>query len=199
MDEFFNTPSPYIVAFHVNTLCCPNGSRMLHKDLIRYCHSIDGVFLPLVLHNYFSHYDIDFLVYLINEFGKTKSLMPHLEKFYVKRKLGNPIVRRIRNLHQNFMVRCVFGDNARGINWKMVTDIKKKLRVLFGLQEFMYIMHFIGWSVNPLSFCYQLPLACMGVVRSVLEPYPNSMLQVKIVKIVVEVGSAKFSYDSVPT
>ena len=198
-DDFAITPSSYIVTFHVNTLCCPNGTQMINSKLIRYTRSIDGVLLPLILHNYFSHYDVDFLVYLIEQFNKTESLLPHVNIFLETRLLGDPHLRRVRNLRQNFMIRCMFGYNAPAINWKLIKEIKETLREVFDLKDFPYILHFIGWSANPLSLCYQIPLVCMSMLRSVLVEYPTELSSVKIEKIVLEVGSAKFPYDSRPS
>ncbi len=193
------TPSSYIVSFHIHTLCSPNGTRMIHDKLVRYSRSIDGVLLPLILHNYFSHYDIDFLVYIIKLFNKTKSLLPHVKKFLDKRSLGDPHLRSIRNLRQNFMVRCVFSYGAPRIDWKFINEIKQKLRDIFDLQDFPYTLHFIGWSVNPVTLCYQLPLACMNMIQSVLVEYPPDLSKYRIEKIILEVGSAKFPYDLKPS
>ena len=196
LDEFCMVPSSYIVCLHVNTLSSPDGTRMIDNKLIRYNQSIDGVLLPLILHNYFSQYDIDFLIYLIQVFKKEDALMPHVKEFLDKRNLGEPYVRKIRNLRQNFMVRCVFNGSAPGVNWECIKGVKQKLRELFDLKDFPYVLHFIGWSVNPLSVCYQLPLVCMGTVRLALEPYPSVLTAAMIDKVVIEVGSTKYPYDS---
>ena len=196
IDEFTVSPSSYTVSFYVNTLCCPDASPMIDSNLIRYKTSIDGVLLPLVLHNFFSHYDIDFLIYLLEAFNKKQILMPHIDTFLSKRTLGDPYVRAIRNLRKNFLVRCVFDQTAPGLNWESIKIMKQKLRILFHLENFPYILHFIGWSVNPLSICYQLPLPCMHSVRSALENFPPVLTEAKVIKAIIEIGTTKFPYNS---
>lgn len=197
LDELMYDPSPYVIAFFVNTLCSPNGTQMVDSKLIRYPKSIDGILLPLILHNYFSNYDIDFLVHLIDTFNKSQSLQPHLKRYKELRQLGQPYVRKVRNSHQNLMIRCLCSNDHPSINWITVSQVKNKLREVFELTDFPYLMHFIGWSINPISLCYQLPLACLSSIRVIMDNYPTTLVQAKIIKVVIEIGSAKFVYDSV--
>lgn len=197
LDEFMSDPSPYLVAFYVTTLCSPNMTQMLDPKLIWYPKSIDGVILPLVLHNYISNYDIDFLLHLINVFDKEETLLPHVKHFTEQRQLGQPSVRKIRNNKQNFMIRCICNADHPSINWKTIKEVKNTLKQVLDFTKFPYLLHFIGWSVDPLSLCFQLPLACMAMVRVSLYKYPDALVEAKIIKVYLEVGSAKFVFDSV--
>lgn len=150
--------------------------------------------MPLILHSYISDVDIDFLLYVLELLGVSNHLMPAINSYYQQRKLDQPTCRKIRDVRLSCLVCCSLQQNT-SVTFKIITAMKDKLKQLFGLENFPYIMQFMGWMNEPLSCYFQLPQACMDNVHKSLEKYPTDLLTINIVSIRLEVGSAIFNYQ----
>lgn len=194
-DQFIDGhPSTYAVVFHINSLVCPDGSPFIEPGLIRCRSCLDGVFIPLVLHSFMSRLDIDMLVYLIEVFEKTDTLMPHVQAFLSSRKFGDPYVRRIRNVKRNFLIRCIYTGSASGLNFKVALSLKAVLKELFDFEAYPYLLQYVGWSASPLSLCYMAPFPCMYRVRDTLKPFPSKLRKANVRRVIIEIGSAIFPF-----
>ena len=186
--------SNYTLSFIIHSLCCPDGSTLIAPDIIRSNTTVDGILVSLILHSYISSYDIDFLVHLLKVLDKIELVRSAIDRYYDKRTLGKPFLRKIKRIRSLFLLRCVFQSGFSGLTFDVVTDVKTTLKSLFGFDSFPYVMQFMGWSTNPVSLYFQLPQTCMPTVRQALEPFPTSLKDAKINEVTLEVGSAKFIY-----
>ena len=131
---------------------------------------------------------------MLKVLDKIKPVRTAINRYYDKRTLSKPFVRKIKRIRSLFLVRCVFQPGFSGLTFAVVTDIKTTLKSLFCFDSFPYITQFMGWSTNPVSLYFQLPQTCMTTVRQALEPFPTSLKDAKINEVILEVGSAKFTY-----
>ena len=73
--------------------------------------------------------------------------------------------------------------------------VKRKLLTLFRLEDYPFLIQYVGWRSRPLSLCYQMPQACMQTVEESVTGSPISLKEEKIRRVVVSVGTAKFLYN----
>lgn len=190
MDLFNDGSSCYTLHYAIVTLCCPDGSPLIDSSLIQSTMTIDGIMMPLLLYHYISNIDIDLLVHLMRVLGMIDVLTPVLEVYYGQKNLEQPVLKRIRNTRNLFIICCTFKRNdSVGRNFQTVANIKRELNVACGIERFPYIMQFLGWSTSPLRFYFQVPFAVMQIVRKSLETLPDNLKELDIKQIDIEIGS----------
>ena len=192
LDLFNDGSSSYTLLYIISTLCCPNGSPFIDPDLFQSKSTVDGILMPLILHNYISDIDIDFLIHLIELMGALDHLKPVITNYFQHRTLQQPVYKKLHNVRKSFLVRCLLQQNSE-VSFKTVTQLKRTLTALFGFESFPYIMQFMGWSNDPYYY-FQLPQSCMDDVRKSLENFPADLLNINIINVTLEVGSAHFCY-----
>lgn len=192
MDKYNDGGTCYTLHYAITSLCCPDGTPFVDPQIIRSTMTIDGIIMPLLFENYVSEMDVDFMLYLMKVLGHFDSITSSLQVYYNERRLVQPFVRKIYNTDAIFLISCEFQPEVSAPNFQLVSSLKERMQVICNLTNFPYIMQFMGWSAGPLRLCFQLPHATMHLVRKSLRTMPESLIQMKISKVGIEIGSAKF-------
>ena len=193
LNDMVNRSSFFTLAHYLCTLRCPDGTPFLDPELIHTRKTIDSILLPLLLQSYISSRDLDLLIHvfeIMNREDVIKMLKDHLAKVT----MGGPRERRLKDTKRNFNVRCVV-EKGVGLNIQKVVTIKKKLLSLFRLEDYPFIIQYVGWRTRPLSLTYQMPQACMQTVKESITGSPIVLKEEKIRRVVVSIGTAKFLYN----
>ena len=149
--------------------------------------------MPLLLHSYISNRDLDLLIHIM-ELMNREDVIKMLKKYLSKVTMGEARVHRLKDTKRNFNVRCVV-ERGVGLNMQKVTTVKRKLLTLFRLEDYPFLIQYVGWRSRPLSLCYQMPQACMQTVEESVTGSPISLKEEKIRRVVVSIGTAKFLYN----
>lgn len=197
MDIFNDGPSCYALHYAVATLCCPDGSPYIDSKIISSSVSIDGIMMPLIFYNFITNFDVDMLVYLMKSLGLINDINTVLNQYYSQRSLGQPSVKKIRCTKTLFILKCTFEQNHPvNATFQTAVNLKEKLSTICQLSDFPYIIQYMGWTTNPVCFYYQLPQTVMQTVRSSLKNLPNSLKDIHVRQVHIEIGSGRFCISS---
>lgn len=191
MDQYNDGGSCYTLHYAISSLCCPDGTPYIDSEIIRSTMSIDGIVMSLLFHNYVSDMDIDLIIYLMKVLQHFDAISFSLQIYYKERSLIQPFVRKILNIDTIFLITFEFQREVTVADFELATNLKERVQIICNLTSFPYIMQFMGWSVGPLCLYYQLPYATMHLVRKSFQTMPESLKELKISKVNIEVGSAK--------
>lgn len=193
LTDMLDRSSFFMIAHYLCTLRCPDGTTFIDPQLIRYRKTRDSVLIPLLLNSYISNRDLDLLIHILRLMGRM-DVIEMLTRYFSKVTMGLPRVRRLKDTKRSFIVRCVL-ERGFPVNMQKVVSLKQKLFSVFGLEDYPFIIQYMGWRSRPLSLCYQMPQACMQTVEEIVSTSPPGLKEEKVRRVVVTIGTAMFKYN----
>jgi hypothetical protein len=197
LDQFNDGSSCYTLYFAMGTLACPDGTPFICKELIQSRSTPDSILMPLILHNYITELDIDFLIHLLKLTDRYNALLPSINNYYnnCTGLTSQPVMKYLRNVRTSSRICCYVKSTIKKMEFKDVWSLKETLKKCFQLEAYPYIIQFLGWSEDPYKLCFQIPLPCILRVQLMLKPYPHDLINANITRVILEVGSAIFTYQ----
>lgn len=179
---------------YITQIKCPDGTPLIDPETLKERRSPDGLLLPLIYTNLCTCRDVDMLIYLLRALNKENIL--HLLREYVpKVGMGIPSVRPVYDNDKFFSVKAILNPAIKHADLGVVSIIKHALCVAFGLDERPYLIQYIGWTTNPISFCFQVPFACMHLVQDGIALSSHNLVSNGIEKLELEINKTSFPYN----
>ena len=171
----------------------PDGTRVCDPEEFNEYKSIDGILIPLIYTNTCSCRDLDLLKYILNVLGR-EDQHPRMQEYLPKVDMGNEGPHKISEPLYFIGVHVTLG-TSEPVDIPRVSAIKRLLCECFQIDESPHLVQFIGWEGDPVTLTFQAPVGCTNLVKEGILMHPELLKGHGIVRAVVEVNSAKFTFD----